>query len=885
MVNVEFRVLGPLEVLLDGEQVPVPAGRVQALLATLLLRPNQFVSVDELVERLWDGEPPTAGRAHKTLHMVVTRLRKALGAANRVRTVPGGYRFDVDPDELDLLRFRAMVAAQDFTTATSLWRGPVLGGVASDSLHREDVPGLEAERLDALESRIGADLHRGLGRELVAELKSLVTDHPLRESFWRQLMLALCRAGQQAEALATYQRVREKLADELGVDPGPALRELHEQVLRGEVPAGGRQVPRQLPAGVRNFVGRDDELGLLGTAGGVTVVHGVGGVGKTALALRWAAGAREDFPDGDLHLNLRGFDPEAHPVDPAAAAETLLVGLGVDKVPATPDARFALLRTTLVDRRMLLVLDNAASARQVLPLLPGAPGVRVLITSRNQLRALVSQHDATSIGLRQLDLDAALALLAAVLGAGRLDAEPGAAREIVERCAGLPLALRVFAERVARFPDVSLVEFVAELEEARLDALTDYDDVDVRAVFSWSYKALDAESARMFRLLSVHPGVDFDVNAAASLAGVTAAQARRLLERLVADHLVQSRTPGRYDLHDLLRAYSAELCGDDEEAALRLTEWYVHTLENATSRDSARIVLRADPVASGVAPQTFSSWHDTQRWRRQEWTNLKAVAFAALSRGWERHAVQIPVHLLSYLVIDHLHRHDAVELFEAVRGLGSAKEQGLVHTKLAVLYDLIGRPEDALRSFEVGLPLVRAKGERVSIAGVLGNISKVYSALGRREEAETYLRESLAIAAEIGDRNLQIIGHCNLASRFNRAEQWEKALKETDLAAPLAAQHGDEFLVVRVRAYRAAALAGWGRYTEAEPELRAVVDFMKGVGDTDGVTDGLGLIGDVLVGQGRLREAAEAWQEAVDVYRSRNDPRADGLAARVEALR
>ena len=883
-MNVEFRVLGPLEVLVDGASVPVPAGRVRTLLATLLLRPNQFVSVDELVERLWDGDPPTVDRAHKTLQMVVARLRKSLGAASRVRTLPGGYRFDVDPDELDLLRFRAMVASHDFTTATSLWRGPVLGDVASDALHREDVPGLEAERLDALESRIGADLHRGLGRELVAELKSLVTDHPLRESFWRQLMLALCRAGQQAEALTAYQRVREKLADELGVDPGPALRELHQQVLRGEVPAGGRQVPRQLPAGVRNFVGRDGELGVLSGTGGVTVVHGVGGVGKTALALRWAREARDDFPDGDLYLNLRGFDPEAQPVDPAAAAETLLVGLGVEKVPAAGDARFALLRTTLVDRRMVLVLDNAATPRQVLPLLPGAPGVRVVITSRNQFRALVSQHDATSIGLRQLDLEAALELLGAVLGAERLGAEPDAARGIVERCAGLPLALRVFAERVARFPDVPLRDFVAELDEARLDALTDHDDVDVRAVFSWSYRALDPESARMFRLLSVHPGVDLDVNAAAALAGCSAAQARRLLERLVADHLVQSRTPGRYDLHDLLRAYAAELCGDDEEAALRLTEWYVHTLENAASHDPPRIVVHADPVTSGVVPREFSSASDALRWRRQELANLKAVAFAAIARGWERQALMVPIHLLSFLIVDNAHQQGAIDLFEAVRGFGSVLEQGILHIRLSTMYEFVGRLDDALRSFETGLPLVRAEGERSSIAGALSNGSKIYAVVGRREEADATLREALTIAEEIDDLYLQTVGHANFAARFNRFGEWEQALLECDLAEPLAARLGNEFLATRVRGSRAQALAGLGKHAEAEPELRKVVEVLKRLGDLAGAIDGLVLIGEVLVAQGRSGEAAEIWQQAVDGWRSLNDKRADALAARAEAL-
>ncbi|MET9228742.1 BTAD domain-containing putative transcriptional regulator [Lentzea sp. NPDC003310] len=881
---VEFRVLGPLEVLLDSEPVAVPTGRVQTLLATLLLRPNQFVSVDELVERLWDGEPPTAGRAHKTVQMVVARLRRSLGGANRVRTVPGGYRFDVDPDELDLLRFRALVAAQDFTAATALWRGPALGDVASDALHREDVPALAEERLDAVESRIEADLHRGLGRELVAELRSLVADHPLRESFWRQLMLALCRAGQQAEALAAYQRVREKLADELGVDPGPSLQELHQQVLRGEAPSGGRQVPRQLPGGVRAFVGRHAELRLLDDLGGVTVVHGVGGVGKTALALRWALAVRDEFPDGDLHVDLRGFGPDAQPVDPAAAAETLLAGLGVEKVPAAPDARFALLRTTFVDRRMLLVLDNAASVRQVLPLLPGTAGVRVVITSRNQLRALVSQHDASSIGLLQLDLDAALDLLGAVLGADRVGAEPEAARAIVERCAGLPLALRVFAERVARFPDVSLEEFAAELEEARLDALTDYDDVDVRTVFSWSYRALEPEAARMFRLLSVHPGTDFDAGAAAALAGVTVPRARRLLERLVVDHLVQSRRPGRYELHDLLRAYSAELCGDDGTAALRLTEWYLHTLENATALDSSRMVLRADPVSTGVVPREFTSWFDSQRWRREEWHNLRAVAFAALTAGRQRQALLFPVHLLSFLVIDHTHRLDAVDLFEAVHGLGSTKERALVHTRLATLYNLVGRQEDALRTFETGLPLLREVGDPAAVASMLGNMSGTYRALGRREEAETTLRESLAIAAEIGEVHTQIIGHCNLASRFNVDGEREKALAEAEVAARLAARHGDEFLIVRVRGYRADALAGLGRHAEAEPELRAVVEFLRTVNDTDGVTAGLELIGEVLVGQGKIGEGIDAWQEAVDLHRSRDNPRADVVAARIAAL-
>ncbi|WP_052684320.1 AfsR/SARP family transcriptional regulator [Lentzea aerocolonigenes] len=884
-MSVEFRVLGPLEVLLDGEPVAVPAGRGRVLLATLLLRANQFVPVDELVERVWDGAPPPGRRGRKSLQMVVARLRSALGAADRVQTRSGGYLAVVEPDDLDLSRFRALVGSGDLGAAMALWRGPLLANVKSDALHREDVPRLAHERLHALELRVEADLDRGLGRELVAELRSLVADHPLRESFWRHLMLALYRAGQQAEALTVYQKVREKFADELGVDPGQPLQELHQQILRAEVPAGGRQVPRQLPAGVRNFVGREAELRSLDEAGGVSVVHGVGGVGKTALVLHWGRQRRDQFPDGDLYVNLRGFDADAQPVDPATAAEAMLVGLGVRDIPASAEARFALLRTTLVDRRLLLVLDNASSPRQVLPLLPGAVGVRAVVTSRNQLRGLVSQHDATAISLRQLDFDAARTLLAAVLGEERVDAAPVAAREIVERCTGLPLALRVFAERVARFPDVALREFVAELESARLDALTDYDDVDVRTVFSWSYRALDPESQRLFRLLSVHPGPEFDVSAVAALAGVSVAQARRLLERLVADHLVQSRAPGRYDLHDLLRAYSAELCGDDEEAALRVTEWYVHTLENATSHDASRMAVSAGELTSGVLPQGFSSWFDALSWRRQEWANLKAIAFSAITRRWERQALLIAVFLHSYIVVDNTHWHDAIDLFEAVRGFGSAVEQADLHIKLAVVYTYLGRHDDALRSYEVGLQLARDEDDRVTLSRALGNISTLYALLGRHDEADATLREALAVAIEIDDVYRQIIFHGNFASRFNRDGRWSEALRAADRAAVLAARHGDEYLITRMRGYRAQALAGLGRYVEAEPELRAVVEELERVGDTAGMTEGLVLIGEVLIGQGRVDEAALEWKRAIDIRRAVNDRRADELSARLAALK
>ncbi|MGW4206891.1 BTAD domain-containing putative transcriptional regulator [Lentzea sp. NPDC004789] len=882
-MGAEYRVLGPLEVLLDGEPVTVPAGRCQVLLAALLLRANRFAPVDELIDLVWDGTPPRLDRAKATLQMVVRRLRVALGEADCVRSAPGGYLAVVEPDQLDLLRFRALADSGDFGAAAALWRGPVLVDVASDALHRAEVRRLADERLVVLERRIEADLERGLAGELVTELRSLVADHPLREPFWRQLMLALYRSGRQAEALNAYQDVRAELVEQLGVEPGEALRDLHERILRADVPKCAK-VPRQLPGGVQTFVGRDEELGLLDGPGGVTVVHGVGGVGKTALTLRWAREVRDRFPDGDLYVNLRGFDQEAAPLDPAAVAETLLVGLGVTAVPADEDARFALLRTEFADRRMLLVLDNAASVRQVVPLLPGSAGVRVLITSRNQLRALVSRHDATAIGLRQLAFDESRALLAAVLGEQRLRAEPEAVREIADRCAGLPLALRVFSERVARFPDISLREFVSELDSARLDALSDFDDVDVRSVFSWSYRALDDDSARMFRLLSLHPGPDLDVSAAAALAGVSVVQARRTLERLVADHLVQSRTPGRYDLHDLLRAYSAELCGDDEAAALRLTEFYVHTLENAATHEGSRMLTRAGEVTSGVVPREFSSRSDALAWVRQEWDNFQAVAHQAIARGWGRLGMVVAAHMHSYLLFTKTRCNDAISLFEVARSHGTPREQGFMLLKLAAVYDDVGRLEESLRCFDEGLRFAHEAGERVAEAASLINMAGVHRRLGNAEDAVDCARRGLEIALELADPYYESAARANVALQLRVAGRLEEALAESERALVVAQDLDDKFMRANVRGLHARILGQVGRLDEAVSELSSTIEVSFQFGDVAGAAEGLRDLGKFLVGLGRPDDAAEAWRRALTTCRDLDGKHAEEITALLEGL-
>ncbi|MDT7788887.1 MAG: hypothetical protein QOF58_7306, partial [Pseudonocardiales bacterium] len=320
-MTVEYRVLGPLEVLIDGRPIALPAGRGRVLLATLLLRANEFVTVDELVDRVWDGDPPAGDRAHKTLQMTVSRLRNALGAASCVVTSSRGYSATIAPDQLDLAQFRTLTARGEHRAALELWRGPVLANVPSETLHRDEVPRLVEERVVALERRIDQDLARDTDI-LVPELRSLVKRYPLRETFWAQLMLALHRSNQQADALLVYQEVRDHLADELGVDPGPRLREAHQQVLSGEIPTTA--VPRQLAAGIPHFVGREHELARLsemlvnrpGEPILISAINGIGGVGKSALALQWAHGVADRFPDGQLYVNLRGFDTRAEQLDP-----------------------------------------------------------------------------------------------------------------------------------------------------------------------------------------------------------------------------------------------------------------------------------------------------------------------------------------------------------------------------------------------------------------------------------------------------------------------------------------------------------------------------------------------------------------------------------------
>ncbi|MGH3226885.1 MAG: BTAD domain-containing putative transcriptional regulator, partial [Streptosporangiaceae bacterium] len=514
----------------------VSAGKQRVLLAALLLRANEVVGAGELAQAVWEGRPPETARV--TLQNYVKRLRQALGPLGyeRIVTRPAGYLIEVMPGELDVTRFSelqaaavsaARVASWDVVSAKlsealGLWRGRPLADVPSGVLVAGAVPRLTEMRLEALEARVEADLQLGRHREVVAEVRALAVAEPLRERLAELLMLALYRSGQQASALEAYRRVRRHLVEQIGIEPGPGLRELNQRILRSDrtllvppapngapspPPAERRAVadvplsPNMLPAAAPDFTGRARELGQLRALSGllrpggpvlITAIGGTAGVGKTALAVHWARRAAAEFPGGQLYVNLRGFGP-ADPLPPAEALRAFLDALGVPaaRIPATLDGRQALYRSLLDGRRMLIVLDNARDPAQVRPLLPASPTAMVLITSRSELTSLLVTHGATAISLDVLSVAEAREMLTERLGAGPVAAEPEAADELIGLCARLPLALAITAARAVTHPGFALAALAAELRDARgrLDALsTGEDATDVRAVLSWSYQ-------------------------------------------------------------------------------------------------------------------------------------------------------------------------------------------------------------------------------------------------------------------------------------------------------------------------------------------------------------------------------------------------------------
>lgn len=588
------------------------------LLAALLIRANESVSADTLLDTLYGAHRDPGGPSR--LQVLVHRLRAVLDDPARLSFGPRGYRLRVLPGELDAELFCTLVdravehaannprrCADLIREALQLWEGNPYPGVDIVEIAAETERLLE-RRMIALEQLYAAELRCARAGAVISDLSNLVDQHPLRERLHALLITALHQDGRRADALAAYRHARRTLVEQLGLEPGRELRALEQRILHDAdatpAPTAAAAVPAQLPYAASGFTGRADELSQLdrmlaepsGSAR-ITAVVGGGGVGKTALVIRWAHRVVDLFPDGQLFLDLRGYGPD-RPMPPAEALATMLRSLAVDAsaIPSDPRERASLFRTVIAHRRMLIVLDNAHDADQVRPLLPGASTCLVLITSRNSLSGLAAREGAHRLDLSRMTDCEAYQLLQNLLG-DRCDADPAATRRLIERCARLPLALRIAAERVRAHPRRAVADLLPDLadEQGILDVLEMHDDpqTSVRAVFAASYRHLEPGAARLFRLIGLHPGQDIDYDAASVLTGDDLRTTRRSLTLLAQAHLIEEGADRGYRPHDLIRAYAVELAESIETSAdrlaalTRLVDYYHNTTSRATSRVAA----------------------------------------------------------------------------------------------------------------------------------------------------------------------------------------------------------------------------------------------------------------------------------------------------------
>jgi len=882
-----FLLLGPL-VVADGAggRVTVAGPRVRALLAALLLQANVPVPAGELAEMVWDGSPPPGAAA--TLRSYVRRLRRALDSeAARITASGAGYVIRVEQAELDVREFEALCrdaraalgagawgeASAAATRALGLWRAAPLVDVPSEALSGEFVPGLERLRLQALEDRFDAGLRLGQCQELIPQLQEWTARHPLRERFCAQLMLALAGTGRRAQALAAYQQARSVLVEELGIEPGPELREIHRQILDGDAvqaasaaadlqpgpvagtavtgaaagfpgtaagPAPGR--PAQLPADIADFTGRQAQAASLhealttheasGDSGvvRVMVVAGAAGLGKTTLAVHVAHQVRDLFPDGQLFVPLSGASGQ--PALPGEVLARFLRDLGTDgeKIPADEAERAALYRTLVAGRRLLIVLDDATDAAQVRPLLPGSASCAVVVTTRSRTPFLVATGFADLGVLPEPDVRE---LFSRIAGAARLAAEPEATAEIVRACAGLPLAVRICAARLATRPHWPVAAMAARLaDERRLDELR-IGDLEIRASFRVSYDSLRAGPARAFRLLGLWPGQRISLPAAAALTGEPEGDLAGALEELVDASLLESPEPDWYQLHDLLRLFAAERAQVQETqearaaAVTRLLGWYQARATAAADLLSPRRyrIPGDQPPPAGPPP---ASARDALAWYDHEHADLIAAIRLAAAAGLHEAAWRLPT----------------------------------------ALFELFGRRENwvgCITAHRIAVTSARQARSRPGEAWALHNLGWALAS-ARDAEALCCLQQASAIRQEIGDLDGEAQAALALSEALSRLHGPQAGYEHLLPRVELLRQTGKPL-------YLAAGLNNLGSYCgqlgrpdEAIGRLKEALDIFTAVGGGHGHGHGLENLGRVQLNSGRFSEAIASLSEAYRLH-------------------
>ncbi|WP_158299911.1 AfsR/SARP family transcriptional regulator [Glycomyces paridis] len=930
--TLDFKVLGPIEVIRDGEPLPLRSIVQRRLLAALLAGSDQPVPVDVLEEAVWEGSAPEQSR--KSLLVYLHRLRRSLAEERRIVRESSGYRIrvgeeDFDAKAFDVLASRAREArgrgrveesATGFANAMRLWRGepyedvPSVGPIAAEA-HR-----LGEDRLLAQQELLEVNLDMGMHASLIGDLEALVRAHPFRERLTALRMLALYRAGRQAEALQAFRESRKVLGEELGIDPGPLLQRVHHAILHRDerlesvatesiegtwialpgppVELGERRsaTPRELPADVAGFAGRDGELRFLEGArlgdaddgippAPIVVISGMAGVGKTASAVHWAHLVAGDYPDGQLFLNLRGFSavPALRPIE-ALTAMLRSLGLAEEQVPAETDQAAALLRTETAGKRLLLLLDNAASAEQVAPLLPGSPGSLVIVTSRNQLGDLLARRGGYLLNQAPLAHDEAVELLKALLRVARSSQDPEI-DELARRCGYLPLALRIAAANLADRADLGIGGFTERLSSGgQVEALRigDSPHTAMRATFDGSYMALPEEARHVFRFLGIAPVRTLTVDSVAVLADTSRAVAERAVEQLVNAHMVIRGGRGRLHLHDLLRDYANDLLEPTDRARTaamgRLLEWYLATADAACrSRypGSARL-LETTAVSALDDPEEALRWLEDERenlialarhsgdrredsvaWRLADilrshaWAQLSCADFLALALAALRSARSVgsargeavaelclsTVYLKARdfrKVVPHAER--AITLS---RRIGWDAGRASAHHNMMFACWQIGRLRTSVEHGEAALTMNLANGRRRAQSVNLAALGVVHGALGDLHKELLLHTEALGIAEEIGNARLQTAHLNDLAQTSIDLGSLAAAEDYAVRAMKLEADRGEGELGAPTAESMTALCSALGEYDNALAYAEAVVRQGREQGDRKRTADGL----------------------------------------------
>ncbi|MBH1935268.1 tetratricopeptide repeat protein [Streptomyces sp. AV19] len=946
--RLRFAVLGPVRAWRGDETVRTGSPQQRALLAALLLRGGRTATAAELVDALWGDDPPHAALA--ALRTYASRLRKAFGPdADVLASEAGGYALRTGVGSLDIDTAERLAAEADkarvggnpggaralINEALAVWDGEPLAGLPGPYAGTQRAR-LEEWRLGLLETRLDLDLEIGHHAEAVSELTALTAAHPLRERLRELLMLALYRSGRQAEALAVYTDTRRLLADELGVDPCPELAKLQQRILNGDADlnlhlptdqgaAGPAFIrPAQLPATVSDFTGRAafvDELShQLATADGrimaVSAVAGIGGVGKTTLAVHVAHAARNHFPDGQLYVDLQGTGPVV--ADPEAVLGAFLRALGTpdSAIPEGLQERSALFRSTLDGRRILTLLDNARDAAQVRPLLPGTEGCAALVTSRTRMVDLAGAH---LVDLDVMSPEEALVLFTRIVGEERVGAERDAAMDVVALCGFLPLAIRIAASRLAarRTWTVSVLARKLGDEHRRLDELR-AGDLAVKASFELGYGQLEPAQARAFRLLGLPDGPDISLSAAAAVLDLDPEETEELLETLVDTSLLESAAPGRYRYHDLLRLYARSCAERDEhppeerESAMsRLLDFYL-----ATAAGVYVLERPGDQLLKHLTPTRHPGLAFTDRAAGADWLHTEAGCMLACAR---RHAADTgdplrkAVDLLQALndliesgAYSRMYANAATGLLAATRASGDTWAEGRARTVLAHVHTLAGRfaeadevaaeavrlahdsgdvftlcmaanfraivsiyqqrYEDAETHCVQALSSFRSDGNRNGAASALSNLSRIHGHTGRSDSAVRLAEESLDIYRDLNVSWRLANGRYAYGMALASAEQHERALAQFSEALSI------------FRSNRQRMWEGWSLYRMAEIH-HAMGDHAQGASHAEqalarlrGISgewrrgDILAVLGHCLVRLGQRERAYACWTDALSVF-------------------